>query len=62
MSTPPQAPSTRELLAQPGLSPLLPMLYVAWVDGTLSAQELAQVQALALTQSWLEPPAREVLA
>ncbi|MBF5042902.1 acyl-CoA oxidase [Aggregicoccus sp. 17bor-14] len=61
-AAPSPSPSAQELLAQGPLAPLLPMLYVAWADGTLSAEELDSVRELARAQPWLGEEARGALA
>ena len=58
----PSRPSARELLSQSGLAPLIPMLYVAWTDGELSAEELRSLGAAARAQPWLDLKASSVLA
>lgn len=44
------------------LLPFLPMIYVAWADGELSAQELEGMRALGARQSYLSAPAQEALS
>ncbi|RYZ40560.1 MAG: acyl-CoA oxidase [Myxococcaceae bacterium] len=55
-------PSARELLSQSGLAPLVPMLYVAWTDGELTAEELRALGTAARAQPWLNLKASSVLA
>ncbi|CAM3740845.1 acyl-CoA oxidase [Corallococcus sp. ZKHCc1 1396] len=55
-------PSARELLSQAGLAPLIPMLYVAWTDGELTAEELRALGTAARAQPWLDLKASTVLA
>ncbi|MCY1033591.1 acyl-CoA dehydrogenase family protein [Corallococcus sp. BB11-1] len=55
-------PSARELLSQAGLAPLIPMLYVAWTDGEMTAEELRALGTAARAQPWLDLKASTVLA
>jgi len=43
---------------RPELLPFLPLVYVAWSDGTLEAEELSTICDRIESQSWLEPEAR----
>lgn len=45
----------------PGLLPLLPLIYLAWADGDLSASELEAIRAAAAEQPWLDKARREQL-
>lgn len=54
----------REIFSNQYLTAWMPMLYVAWADGALSAQEIAQIRARAnmltsadreILNSWLDP-------
>ena len=47
---------------RPELLPFLPMVYAAWVDGVMSAQELATIRDRAAAQDWLDAGARDALA
>ncbi|RKH48265.1 acyl-CoA dehydrogenase family protein [Corallococcus sicarius] len=58
----PSRPLARELLSQPKLTPLIPMLYVAWTDGELTTGELRALGAAAREQPWLDLKASSVLA
>jgi acyl-CoA oxidase len=48
-----------QLLSRDGLIPLLPLLYAAWIDGTLTADEKAQ---LTRVPRWLDDADRKTLA
>ncbi|MBU8895503.1 acyl-CoA dehydrogenase family protein [Corallococcus sp. M34] len=55
-------PSAQELLSLPRLMPLVPMLYMAWTDGELTADELRALGAAARSQPWLDLRSSAVLA
>ncbi len=46
------------LLNEPELRPYLPLLYLAWADGDLSADERALIQRRIEAQPWLKPRLR----
>ena len=46
------------LLEDPQLRPFLPLLFVAWSDGDLDAQDLAALRAHVERMPWLRPAAR----
>ncbi|UJR86214.1 acyl-CoA dehydrogenase [Sandaracinus amylolyticus] len=48
-------------LATPELQPFLPMLYVAWADDALSADDLRVLRARLEAQPWLKPALRLAL-
>ncbi|XXF77143.1 acyl-CoA dehydrogenase [Myxococcaceae bacterium GXIMD 01537] len=62
MSDDAQGLSLQELLSLPRLAPLIPMLYVAWTDGDLTAEELRALGAAARAQPWLDLRSSTVLA
>lgn len=49
------------LLEEPELRPYLPLLYLAWADGNLGAEERALIQSRITAQPWLKPRLREEL-
>jgi acyl-CoA oxidase len=49
------------LLEEPELRPFLPLLYVAWADGDLTAGERQLLHARIAAQPWLKPRVREAL-
>jgi acyl-CoA oxidase len=55
-------PTAQELLSLPRLAPLVPMLYVAWTDGELTAEELRALSTAARQQPWLDLRSNVVLA
>lgn len=66
-SASPTSPSLRALTTRPELSVLTPLLYVAWADGALGAQQLSQIREVARRRLdasatdelgvWLDPQA-----
>ncbi len=55
-------PTAHELLSLPRLTPLVPMLYVAWTDGELTHDEIRALGAAARAQPWLDLRSNTVLA
>jgi acyl-CoA oxidase len=49
-------------LDDPQLRPFLPLLYVAWADGSLTEPELAQARDRVASRPWLTPRARRALS
>jgi acyl-CoA oxidase len=56
-----KSPRARSAGAEAALLPFAPLLYVAWVDGTLSAAELAGIAALTDDIGALPPATRKLL-
>ena len=54
---------TRKLtgLDQPRLLPILPLIYVAWADGDLTATEIERIRGLAESLPWVYPIAKRTL-
>ena len=57
MTKPPHQPA-REVLENPGFLPFLPMLYLAWADGTLSASEIEALKDIARKGDLLKPKSK----
>lgn len=53
--------TVRELIGHEHLLPIAPMVYVAWSDGDLSAEEIRRIRSQAAEQSWLDKDAQEAL-
>ena len=51
----------RELLENRRILPLLPLIYVAWSNGSLERQELATLREIAQRQPWLDEQAAQLL-
>lgn len=47
---------------RPELLPFLPMVCAAWIDGVMSAQELATIRDRVAAQDWFDAGARDALA
>lgn len=55
-------PEIRELLQDPDLSLLVPMVYVAWSDGDLSSEEIRGIRGAAAEQDWLDKDELSILS
>lgn len=50
-----------ELLDDPQIRPFLPLLYVAWVDGELDAEQRRAIESHLTDRPWLRPVARNAI-
>jgi len=57
--TQPKPTPALEVLDNPGFLPFLPMLYLAWADGTLSASEIQAFHEIALEGDLLKPESKK---
>ena len=53
--------SRTALLEDPQLRPFLPLLWVAWSDGDMEEDDLADLSARVEAMPWLRPAARMAL-